>query len=57
MQFKLVFDMNNEVFNSEPEFEVERILFKISNDVLNGETYGAIMDYNGNKVGSWEILD
>jgi len=57
MQFKLVFDMDNEVFNSEPEFEVERILFKISNDVLNGETYGAIMDYNGNKVGSWEILD
>ena len=57
MQFKLVFDMNNEVFNSEPEFEVERILYKVSDEVLNGETYGAIIDYNGNKIGSWEILD
>lgn len=33
--------------------ECVRILKKIAQDVEDGDTYGPIMDINGNKVGEW----
>jgi hypothetical protein len=56
--FKVEFETDNEAFNgSSCEAEIKRILQKIAMRVANGETEGAIMDYNGNRVGSFELTD
>lgn len=47
--------MDNAAFTDYPEGEVKRILSEVTYEVENGQTYGVIMDYNGNKVGKWEI--
>lgn len=35
--------------------EIKRLLKEISKDIDNGYTHGSVMDYNGNKIGTWEI--
>ncbi len=35
--------------------EIKRILLKICKAIDNGHTEGSVMDYNGNKVGTWSI--
>lgn len=35
--------------------EIKRILNKIAVDIYNGYDHGSVMDYNGNKIGAWEI--
>ena len=55
MEFKMQFKMDNAAFTDYPEGEVKRILSEVTYEVENGQTYGVIMDYNGNKVGKWEI--
>lgn len=35
--------------------EIERILKRISNEVIIGKRYGSIMDINGNKIGEWSL--
>lgn len=56
---KIEFTTGNAAFRDEDgnliEYEVARILKNIAASIEEGYTYGPIMDYNGNKVGSWEI--
>lgn len=35
--------------------EVVRILKKITKQIDDGEDYGSIMDFNGNKIGEWSL--
>ena len=42
----------------EPDFfaesdELSRLLKKVAAEIRGGSTSGSIIDYNGNKVGSW----
>ena len=53
MDFKIKFNMDNAMFDEQPESEIARILKSISSQVKNGITYGKIVDLNGNSVGSW----
>lgn len=56
---KIEFTTGNAAFRTEDErldeYEVARILKDIAEKIESGATYGAIIDYNGNKVGSWSI--
>lgn len=39
------------------DYEICRILDKISADIQLGYRKGSCIDFNGNKVGSWEITN
>lgn len=56
---KIEFKTSNAAFRTEDEnlneYEVARILKDIASKIEYGITSGVIMDYNGNKVGSWSI--
>jgi len=54
MTFKLEIRCDNEAFADDPMIEVQRILQKVSENVIY-RSVGACMDVNGNKVGTWEI--
>jgi len=51
---KIEFDTDNAAFEDAPTSECCHILNKIAESISYGETSGAIMDFNGNKIGSWE---
>jgi len=46
-------DYNNDSFVI--RMEILRILDKIKQQIDAGETYGPVIDINGNKVGNWSI--
>ena len=62
---KIQFSTSGAAFQSEYEDEatndlctreeVVRILKKITAEIEYGTEYGSIMDFNGNKVGSWSL--
>ena len=56
MKFELSFNMDNAAFDEYPEKEVDRILMVISRCVTIGYTYGNIRDFNGNTIGTWNII-
>ena len=35
--------------------EIKKILQKIEERIENGDSYGSVMDINGNKIGTWSI--
>ena len=43
---------NTEIYRS---LEVERILKRICTEVAFGKDSGAIMDFNGNRIGQWSL--
>jgi hypothetical protein len=56
--FTMKFDTGNAAFADEDmNFEVARILKKVTEQVEEGKTSGSIIDICGNKVGSWEIKE
>lgn len=57
MEFKLSFKMDNAAFSDYPKTEVERILRGVAKLVVNGSVGGNVHDYNGNRVGSFEIIE
>ena len=65
--FQLTFDTDNAAFQLEggegepsteaPYYEIERIFGKILYDIFSNEaTAGKVFDYNGNSIGSWELI-
>lgn len=42
-------------FEEGKESELARILRRVADDVENGRTYGTLRDYNGNRVGDWDM--
>lgn len=63
MMFKLEFLTSGAAFedpdgtNTElyRNLEVERILNRICTEVAFGKDSGTIMDFNGNRIGSWSL--
>jgi len=53
MKFKCEVDMNNAAFDIRPFGELARILHSI---VVDGRE-GKIMDFDGNTVGKWELIE
>ena len=56
MKFKLNFNMDNAAF-IHAATEIYIILEQVIEAVRSGHTDRAIIDSNGNKVGSWEIIE
>lgn len=52
---KINFSTDNAVFDECCYEEIKRILDGISEDVRYGNTYGLILDINGNTIGSWSM--
>lgn len=54
--FKLRFECDNAAFeeNNLPN-EVARILRRVAEQIENGHTIGSCIDYNGNRVGGFEL--
>ena len=57
MEFKLSFKMDNEAFSNYRGAEAARILYKIAHQVSNETIAGNIRDANGNRIGSFEIVE
>lgn len=55
--FTITFDTDNDCFTSKPEKETARILRDIAGKVEAGQTFGKVMDINGNSIGTWECID
>lgn len=58
MKFECNIDMDNDAFN-ETHFELSRVIKKISKEVdefVCQERTKAILDKNGNKIGTWKII-
>ena len=53
-KFTLEFKMDAG-FDENPEFEIIKILSRISARLEDGQTFGNIADINGNVIGTWEI--
>ncbi len=53
MTVKIEFDTGNAAFDS--EYEISRILQKISHEIENGYMKNSIRDANGNKVGKYTV--
>jgi len=55
MILELKIDSRNDVFSDSPELETSRILHDTADKIVNGRTFGILMDINGNRVGNWYL--
>ena len=58
MMFKLQFNLDNAAFGEDETTraeEIRRILETVSEQVQAGREEAAILDSNGNRVGTWRI--
>jgi len=58
MKFECNIDMSNDAFAHDPHLELYRVIKRIANEVnqfVCDERSKTIWDYNGNKIGTWEI--
>ena len=54
--FKLEINTGNAAFDGDnKEYEICRILESISRKIEDGQTYGKLIDINGNNVGKWTL--
>lgn len=54
--FKIEIETGNAAFEDDSRnYELARILRQIAERLENGENAGRVLDYNGNKVGAFEI--
>lgn len=56
MRFTLTIDCDNAAFNENPH-ELGTLVHVVAQRIDAGHTGGAVMDHNGNRVGSWEFTD
>ena len=56
MEFKLNINMDNAAFGEFPEYELSRLLKVCATEVENGMHAAGVVDYNGNRVGEFEIV-
>ena len=57
MKFILTIDSDNAAFEGNPADEVARILRDVVVKLELGTERGTCTDYNGNKVGKFELID
>lgn len=54
--FSVKFETGNAAFDDDPAWECCEILQRIRARLAAGEVSGGIMDSNGNKIGTWELV-
>lgn len=56
--FKIEFETGNDAFQGEQEFinETRQILENVWEKISKGQREGAVMDSNGNKIGSYGFI-
>lgn len=52
---KIQIETDNAAFEDEKSLECGRILREIADKMEEGYIHGPCLDYNGNKVGTWEL--
>ena len=57
MKFKLELTCDNASFDPPPSWEIKRLLSKAACLVDCGQTEGPLLDLNGNRVGSFELVE
>lgn len=57
MQFTLTIECGNDAFHNNTSREIARILAIVADRAPDEPDYGHILDYNGNRVGRWELSD
>lgn len=57
MAFKMEFSTGNAAFEEDGNYEIARILRKVADQVILGETEGIARDINGNTVGEWSLTE
>jgi cytochrome c-type biogenesis protein CcmH/NrfF len=55
MQFSISIDCDNAAFKDDAHSEIARILRVVATKLEQGQTEGTCMDYNGNRVGEFDI--
>lgn len=55
MEFTLSINMDNAAFKNIPEMVLADMLEKVGQRIERGATFGSIKDFNGNKVGTFDI--
>ena len=55
--FKMYIDTANAAFDDGAELETARILREIADKLDAGELENSVRDFNGNKVGTFELTD
>ena len=48
---------NDTISGNADTLEVVRLLREVADEIQQGQTDGAIMDYNGNKVGTYKLTN
>ena len=52
------FKTDNAAFSDDADtLEVTRLLREVADEIQQGSTSGAILDYNGNKVGTYKLTN
>jgi hypothetical protein len=54
-KFTMVLDTTNAAFEADGIYEIERIMKDAMRQMSRGKCTGALRDYNGNTVGSFEL--
>jgi hypothetical protein len=55
MKLVIEIETGNSAFEDDEEGEISRIIEVIAGKVNGGATGGSCFDFNGNKVGQWEM--
>jgi hypothetical protein len=56
MEYVIRIKCDNAAFDGEPNFELARILRSVGHTLENGRTNMALLDINGNKVGTARLI-
>lgn len=57
MKATIKIEMDSAAFEYAPDMELARILMDLAKHAQDGEIYRRLMDYNGNQVGEFEIVN
>ena len=57
MDFKINFNLDNDMFRENLDSEVLLILEDIVSSIKAGLVCGVVHDINGNKIGQWEFTE
>ena len=55
--FTMTIDTGNDAFTGDPTAEIGRLMRETTRRVVNGHKAGFLLDINGNRVGTYELVD
>lgn len=54
---KVIIEINTDNAALEEPTELSRLLRKAAEFIINGSDYGNLIDFNGNKVGTYKVVE